>query len=400
MLVALILYVQSMRDPITGELLPIHERSLGTIYKMLSTEGARSLDAKFQRLPLDHPARAPYGIFKQAASNLWGNIFIGLGSRLSVFQNKLVDTITKYHEIDMELPGKQPCAYFCIISAQDSAYEFLSSLFFSLMFKRLADYARKHGDERGRLPVTVNFIMDEFCNCGKLLDFKKTISVVRSYGINCHIIIQSIAQLADRYPIKEWEEIVGNCDCQLFLGCNDTMTSEFISKRCGNITIQLTSSMAPQTPLFSPITKEVTGYRQNKTNSTRPLMYPEEVLQLDNKECLILIRGHKPLKAYKIIPDELSAFDELKFMRIADYIPKWRKEEEKAAKTKTTSSDPQVCTEIQEEFPGLKKEYTKQPIKNEPQAEPEEHPPMIENEETIYDPEDYTEISSADILSE
>lgn len=107
------------------------------IYKMISTEGQKSLDMKFQRLPIDHPARAPYGIFKQAASNLWGNIFIGLGSRLSVFQNKLVDTITKYHEIDMELPGKQPCAYFCIISAQDSAYEFLSSLFFSLLFKRL-----------------------------------------------------------------------------------------------------------------------------------------------------------------------------------------------------------------------------------------------------------------------
>ena len=164
LLIALILYVQSMRDPMTNELLPLHERSLGTIYKILSSESAKSLDMKFQRLPLDHPARGPYGIFKQAASNLWGNVFIGLGSRMNVFQNKLVDKITKYHEIDLELPGKQPCAYFCIISAQDTAYEFLSSLFFSMLFKKLSDYARKHGDERGRLPVEVNFIMDEFCN--------------------------------------------------------------------------------------------------------------------------------------------------------------------------------------------------------------------------------------------
>ena len=199
-----------MRDPITNELLPLHERSLGTIYRILSSESAKSLDAKFQRLPFDHPARGPYGIFKQAASNLWGNVFIGLGSRMNVFQNKLVDKITKYHDIDLELPGKQPCAYFCIISAQDTAYEFLSSLFFSMLFKRLSDYARKHGDERGRLPIEVNFVMDEFCNIGKLLDFKKTISVVRSYGINCQIIVQSIAQLSDRYPVKEWEEIVGN----------------------------------------------------------------------------------------------------------------------------------------------------------------------------------------------
>lgn len=327
LLIALILYVQSMRDPVTNELLPIHERSLGTIYKILSSESAKSLDAKFQRLPLDHPARGPYGIFKQAASNLWGNVFIGLGSRMNVFQNKLVDKITKYHEIDLELPGKQPCAYFCIISATDTAYEFLSSLFFSMLFKKLSDYARKHGDERGRLPVEVNFVMDEFCNVGKLLDFKKTISVVRGYGINCQIIVQSIAQLSDRYPIKEWEEIVGNCDTQLVLGCNDMMTSEYISKRCGSVTIQLTNSMAPQTPLFSPITREVTGYRQTKSNNTRPLMYPEEILQMDNKECLVLIRGQKPLKGLKIIPDELSDYKRLRYSRVADYIPKWRKYE-------------------------------------------------------------------------
>ena len=339
LLIALILYVQSLRDPLTNELLPIHERSLGTIYKILSSESAKSLDAKFQKLPLDHPARGPYGIFKQAASNLWGNVFIGLGSRMNVFQNKLVDKITKYHDIDLELPGKQPCAYFCIISAQDTAYEFLSSLFFSMLFKKLSDYARKHGDERGRLPVEVNFIMDEFCNIGKLLDFKKTISVVRGYGINCQIVVQSIAQLSDRYPIKEWEEIVGNCDTQLFLGCNDLMTSEYISKRCGNITIQLTNSMAPQTPLFSPITREVTGYRQTKANNTRPLMYPEEVLQLDNKECLLLIRGQKPLKGYKIIPDELSEYKKLKYTRVTDYIPAWHEIEKEVNKQEELHSD-------------------------------------------------------------
>ena len=135
LLVALIHYVCTLKDPLTGELLPIQKRSLATIYDMLSSEGQKSLDAKMRSLPLDHPARAPYGIFKQAASNLWGNMFIGLGSRLNVFQNKLVKKITSYHEIDLELPGKQPCAYFCIISDQDSSLEFLSSLFFHCCLK-------------------------------------------------------------------------------------------------------------------------------------------------------------------------------------------------------------------------------------------------------------------------
>lgn len=390
LLIALILYVQSMRDPVTNELLPIHERSLGTIYKILSSESAKSLDAKFQRLPLDHPARGPYGIFKQAASNLWGNVFIGLGSRMNVFQNKLVDKITKYHEIDLELPGKQPCAYFCIISATDTAYEFLSSLFFSMLFKKLSDYARKHGDEIGRLPVEVNFVMDEFCNVGKLLDFKKTISVVRGYGINCQIIVQSIAQLSDRYPVKEWEEIVGNCDTQLVLGCNDMMTSEYISKRCGSVTIQLTNSMAPQTPLFSPITREVTGYRQTKSNNTRPLMYPEEILQMDNKECLVLIRGQKPLKGLKIIPDELSDYKRLRYSRVADYIPKWRKYEAEAEAEKEepiTENPPEEDTAavVQE-----KEKDLKTVLQEEPKLE-------IKTDATVFVPDETEDFMSGQI---
>lgn len=390
LLIALILYVQSMKDSVTGELLPIQERSLGTIYKMLSTEGARSLDAKFQKLPLDHPARAPYGIFKQAASNLWGNIFIGLGSRLSVFQNKLVDTITKYHEIDLELPGKQPCAYFCIISAQDSTYEFLSSLFFSMLFKKLSDYARKRGDERGRLPVTVNFLLDEFCNLGRILDFKKTISVVRGYGINCQVIIQSIAQLADRYPVKEWEEIVGNCDTQLFLGCNDTMTSEFVSKRCGNITIQLTNSMTPQAPLFSPVPRDIRGFRESKSNNTRPLMYPEEVLQLDNRDCILLIRGQKPLKGKKIIPEELSAYQELEYRKVGEYVPAWKAIEEQ-------DEQGRAGYEIEEMIPNFGSNAPAEAVE-EPEVQPA--PEQVRGETVCYDPEDFSPTNAEDILEE
>ena len=69
-----------------------------------------------------------------------------------------MDTITRNHDVDLLLPGQKPCAYFVIISAQDSAYRFLSSLFFSLALPRLSDYARLKG-KGGRLPVLVNFCL-------------------------------------------------------------------------------------------------------------------------------------------------------------------------------------------------------------------------------------------------
>ena len=194
-------------------------------------------------------------------------------------------------------------------------------------------------------------------------------------------------------------------DTQLFLGCNDTMTSEFISKRCGNVTIQLTNSMSPQTPLFSPITREVTGYRQTKSNNTRPLMYPEEVLQLDNKECLLLIRGQKPLKAYKIIPDELSAYRELEFTRISDYIPKWRREEQEEPTKPEQEVQTDAAIEPEPEAEPEIETYIK-PIPNfgtnagRDEEQPKESNIQITLDESVFDPDTYTETDAEDILNE
>lgn len=151
LLMALLRYVQRRTDPRTGKLLPVRERSLGVIYEILSTKSFQEIEEIFAQLPKNHPAQAPYGIFRLANRQIWGNIAIGLGNRLGVFQNELVDKITRHDDIDLLLPGQRPCAYFCIISAQDSSLEFLSSMFFSLLFTRLPNYARKNC-EHGAAP--------------------------------------------------------------------------------------------------------------------------------------------------------------------------------------------------------------------------------------------------------
>lgn len=329
LLMALLHYVGTLTYPGTDRLLPIEERSLGTIYKILSTTSVQELDARFRALPPDHPALPPYGIFRQAHKQIWGNIVIGLGNRLNVFQNKLVDDITKHSEIDLTLPGKQKCAYFCIISDQDSSLEFLSSMFFSLLFDKLFDFARSQ--ENRRLPVCVNVLMDEFCNIA-LLDSKKIFSVARSRNINIQAVAQSIAQLSDRYPKDEWQEITGDCDYQLFLGCNDTKTANYISEQCGEITVRVNNANVPMTPLFSPVLHTTRPYTHGKTSTGRPLMMPDEVRRLPRDKAILLVRGAKPLLLTKITPEEHPSFRHLRTCKAIDYIPQWRKNEEQRAK--------------------------------------------------------------------
>ena len=132
LLKALVLYVSTSY--------PKEKQNIGEVYQLLTASSEKELNALFDVLPLTHPAKAPYSIFKQASEGVRGGVIIGLGSRLQVFQNKDIRNITSYNEIDLELPGKQPCAYYCITSDQDSTFDFLSSLFLSFVFIRMVRY--------------------------------------------------------------------------------------------------------------------------------------------------------------------------------------------------------------------------------------------------------------------
>lgn len=110
------------------------------------------------------------------------------------------------------------------------------------------------------------------------------------------MLVESVAQLADRYPHFEWEELVGNCDSHLFLGCNDQKTAEFISSQCGEITIRVNDSTIPMTPLFSPVLHTTRPYSHMKKSAGRPLMMPDEIRRLPKDESILLVRGEKPLK--------------------------------------------------------------------------------------------------------
>ena len=327
LLMALLHYVNNKVDPATGELLPIEQRSLGEVYNILSQSSFREIDEMFAQLPKKHPAVAPYNVFKLAGHQIWGNVAIGLGNRLAVFQNPLVDKITRYNDIDLLQLGQRPCAYYCIISAQDSSLEFLSSMFFSLMFTCLPNYARKNCPN-GRLPFAVHAVLEEACNIGHLVDFPRTISFTRGFNLHCILAIQGVAQISDRYPGREWEEIIGNCDVQLFLGANDKMTADYWSSKIGMASIRTTTNQIPMQPLFSPVYNTTRPYSQTRTTTQRPLMYPDELLRLDNDREIVLIRGQKPLLLHKINPDDLPGFSEMPRTRVVDYIPRWRRQED------------------------------------------------------------------------
>lgn len=374
LLMAMLHYVCNLRDK-NDRLLPIEERSLGAIYKILATETVEQINARFAKLPPDHPAKGPHGLFLKAKDNLWGSIITGLGNRLAVFQNQLVNKVTRNHDVDLLLPGQKPCAYFIIISAQDSAYRFLSSLFFSLAIPMLSDYARLQCPG-GRLPVLVNFCLDEYLNIGHM-EISDALNSIRGFNMACQIVVQSLSQWQEKYPGKEWENQLATFNQTLYLGCNDLTSAKYISEKCGKVTISVTNNQMPLMPLFSPVYTSTRPYSQTRSNTQRDLMLPDEVLRLEYGKCIALFQGHKPALLYKLTPEELPGYSELRSCRVIDYIPEWKrrdmeKEKPEAAKESTESKQEETAAAEEEkakdETPGMYMYTPKEII-----GQPEEH---------------------------
>ena len=314
LLKALVLYVEQGY--------PSDRKNIGEVYRLLTLNSENELNTLFDKLPISHPAKAPYVIFKQASETVRTGVIIGLGSRLQVFQNSKVKSITAYDEIDLELPGKQPCAYYCITSDQDSTFDFLSSLFLSFVFIKLVRYADKNC-EGGKLPVPVHVLGEELTACGVIPDLSRKISVIRSRNISMSCVFQNLAGLQNRYPYNQWQEILGNSDIQLFLGCVDELTAKYISDRAGEVSIAVTSKAKQLgTWRVSDYTPE---YRETSGVGKRKLLTMDEVLRLPINQALIIIRGRKVLQVDKYDYTCHPEADKLVMCKASEHIPEWIK---------------------------------------------------------------------------
>ena len=320
LLKALVLYVDKGYPP--------ENRNMEQVYQLITLNSETALNSLFEVLPINHPAKAPYSLFKQASDSVRSGVIIGLGSRLQVFQSELIKKITAKDEIDLELPGQKPCAYFLVTSDQDSTFDFLASLFLSFVFIKLVRYADRNC-EGGRLPVPVHVLGEELTACGTIPDLSRRLSVIRSRNISMSCVFQNLAGLQNRYPLNLWQEILGNCDVQLFLGCTDPLTAEFVSSRTGLASVAV-SSKSKQLGTWR-ISNYTSEYRETSGVGKRPVLTPDEVLRLPIDEALVIIRGKKTLKMDKMDYSKHPEYPLLRSCKASAHIPEWRRLEMEAA---------------------------------------------------------------------
>ena len=271
---------------------PENEQNFGMIIRMLSYADVKEekesykspLDMLFNDLGMNDPnhiAVKQYRIYKQAAGKTAKSINISLAVRLAAFNMDQICSITDHDDMDISEIGKRKTAIFAVIPDNDTSLSYLVGMLYTQIIQEL--YYQADHVYRGRLPIHVRMILDEFANVSLPEEFDKSLATMRSREISATIIVQNLAQLKGLYKEHGWETITGNCDTLLYLGGNEQSTHEYISKLLGKETIDTRTHGQ---------TKGKSGsYSTNMQTTGRELMTPDEVRLLDNSKALLFIRG-------------------------------------------------------------------------------------------------------------
>ena len=114
-------------------------------------------------------------------------------------------------------------------------------------------------------------------------------------GISLLMLFQSIGQMREAYGGRDasskWFE---SASWISFAAINDPETAEYISKRCGDTTVEV-----GQTSTSSRMNG--TSRTRSKQLARRPLILPHEVMQMRTDEQIVFTAGNPPLRCGRAI---------------------------------------------------------------------------------------------------
>jgi len=243
-----------------------HMASVAALLRAAGENGSR-LDDLIGRYPTDHPAYMAYGTVAQSPAETRGSILAVTSGALSLFSDQAVAWLTGAQDHDLAAVGRRPTAVFLVIPDESSVYYGLATLYISQTLRALAALADASG---GRLPVTVNFILDEFGDLPKIRDFDKAVTVARGRGIRLALAVQDLEQLRAKYGDAAGT-IKGNLGLWLYLATADTSTAQEIVSRLGQYTLETVDRSASGQRGDSSVTYRAQG---------RDLLTMDELMRL------------------------------------------------------------------------------------------------------------------------
>lgn len=247
-------------------------------------KGALPLQFYINSLPEDHPSRILLAATKLAAMKTRSSFYVSATMTLKLLTIPSINAMTNRSDFDLEdlIRKDQKTIIYLCLPARDNTYFPLASL----TLRQISDEIDRMADELGgRCPRRWNFIDDEFGNFTKITNITQQTSFGTGKGIRHNFLIQSFAQLDEKYGKEVAQIIRDNCDITIYLRSPNQDTLKAISERLGNYTVSSYSINNNQ----SAGTLSKGGSRgETVTLAGRNLLYPEEVGEIKRPWSLVM----------------------------------------------------------------------------------------------------------------
>jgi type IV secretion system protein VirD4 len=147
----------------------------------------------------------------------------------------------------------------------------------------------------GKVGGRTLFLLDEVARLGYLRILETARDAGRKYSISLVLLFQSIGQMRETYggrdATSKWFE---SASWVSFAAINDPDTADYISRRCGNTTVEVDQVSRSSQMSGSSRTR-------SKHLTARSLILPEEVLRMRGDEQIVFTSGNAPLRCGRAI---------------------------------------------------------------------------------------------------
>jgi type IV secretion system protein VirD4 len=278
--------------------------SLGVIYRELTSGDPRL------RLPATITARAAAGQplsagcvsaltdFCSTSENTFAGIKQTITARMNLWLNPRICAATDASDFDLRTLRQRRMSLYLCVSPDNLAR--IAPLY-SLLLQQLVDLNTRERPSKGHNDIPVLMLLDEFARLGHASVIAHGFSYVAGYGLRLLPVLQSPAQLRAEYGQDLAEEIMANCGVEIAFAPKELKVAQDLSERLGTWTYAGRTKSRPA--LLSS-----GHWSTTESDQRRPLMLPQELIQMPAHRLIVLKAGMPPVRGDKIVYWRQKAF--------------------------------------------------------------------------------------------
>ncbi|MDD9911106.1 MAG: type IV secretory system conjugative DNA transfer family protein [Ahrensia sp.] len=200
-----------------------------------------------------------------------------------------VSSVLDHSTFDLADLKKKPTTVYVVLPPQ---YLETHAAFMRLFVRCAINVMAVGGSGKGEKCL---FILDEFFALGRIDEISKSCGLMPSYGVHLWPFLQDLGQLKNLYHGNLWETFFANSDAAMFFGNTDTTTTEYVSKRIGNVTPQELNVSPPEASsrvehdqhliqaIQADYTNAMTEYNRRTKEIGTPRLPPDKVASIVGK---------------------------------------------------------------------------------------------------------------------